>query len=272
MVKIKLDEMRWPEVEELLTKPNVVILPIGATEQHGRHLPLNTDTLSTVHFAEQVANRITDEHGIRVVVAPAIPYGETRGTPPFSQLLPGTISITGDTVIRLIEEVVRSLVSQGFKNILVLSGHLENTTPIAVALRRVSIDFPDAGLYGANWFHLASGAWSQIRKGGKAGAGHSCEKETSICLALQPQNVALDEVVTGTRSFSLPDKYIFPMPAGPVFFHSRVSGTRAGGIMGDPSAATREAGEKLIAAVLDELTEIIVAIAKSEGMKREEKP
>lgn len=271
-MKIKLDEMRWPEVEELLTKPNVVILPIGATEQHGPHLPLNTDTASTVYFAEQVAHRVTEEHSIRVVVAPAIPYGETRGTPPFSQLLPGTISITGDTVVTLIKEVVRSLVTQGFNNILVLNGHLENTTLIAAALRTVSVDFPDAGLYGANWFHLASAAWSQIRKGGKAGAGHSCEKETSICLALQPQNVALDEVVQGTRSFSLPDKYIFPMPAGPVFFHSRVSGRREGGVMGDPSAATKEAGEKLIAAVLDELTEIVVAIAKSEGMKHEEKP
>ena len=101
---MKLDEMRWPEVEELLTKPNVVILPIGATEQHGPHLPLNTDTASTVYFAEQVAHRVTEEHSIRVVVAPAIPYGETRGTPPFGQLLPGTISITGDTVIGLIEE------------------------------------------------------------------------------------------------------------------------------------------------------------------------
>ena len=271
-MKIKLDEMRWPEVGELLTQPNVVILPIGATEQHGRHLPLNTDTMAAAYFAEQVANRVTAEHGIRVVVAPTIPYGEARGTPPFSQLLPGTISITGDTVVRLIAEVVRSLVTQGFKNILVLNGHLENTTLIAAALRRVSLDFPDAGLYGANWFHLASEAWSHIRKGGKAGAGHSCEKETSICLALQPQNVALDEVVKGTRSFSLPDKYIFPMPAGPVFFHSRVSGTRERGVMGDPSAATRESGEKLIAAVLDELTEIVVAIAKSEGMKHEEKP
>lgn len=62
------------------------------------------------------------------------------------------------------------------------------------------------------------------------------------------------------------------MPAGPVFSHSRVSGRREGGVMGDPSAATKEAGEKLIAAVLDELTEIVVAIAKSEGMKHEGKP
>ncbi len=271
-MKIKLEEMRWPEVEELLTQPNVVILPIGATEQHGRHLPLNTDTAATVYFAEQVAHRVTDEHGIRVVVAPTIPYGETRGTPPFSRLLPGTISISGDTVVRLIEEVVRSLATQGFKNILVLNGHLENTTLIATALRRVFLDFPDAGLYGVNWFHLASDAWNQIRKGGKAGAGHSCEKETSICLALQPQNVALDEIVKGTRSFSLPDKYIFPMPAGPVFYHSRVSGTRESGVMGDPSAATKEAGEKLIAVVLDALTEIAVDIAQSEGMKHEERP
>jgi creatinine amidohydrolase len=249
----------------------VAILPIGATEQHGRHLPLNTDTLSAIYFAKQAAEKVTKEHGIRVAVLPSIPYGEARGTPPFSQLLPGTISISADTTMALVEDVVRSLVTQGFKNVLVLNGHLENTSLIAVALRKVSLSFPNAGLYATNWFQLASKAWSEIRKGGKAGGGHSCEKETAICLALEPQNVALDEIILGTRTFSLPEKYVLPMGTGPVYFHSRISGIRAGGHMGDPSISTKETGEKLISAVLEDLTKIVVAIAKSEGKETEER-
>jgi len=166
-MKIRLGDMRWPEVEEVLKKTNVVILPTGATEQHGRHLPVNFDAAVATHIAEQVARRVTEEHEIRVLVAPTIPYGETFGTPPFGKLLPGTIGISGDTTIRLVEEVVLSLLSQGFKNVLVLNGHLENTTPITAALRRASIQFPNAGLYATNWWYLASDVWASICKVGK---------------------------------------------------------------------------------------------------------
>jgi creatinine amidohydrolase len=274
-MKVRLDEMRWPEVEELLKVPNMILLPTGSTEQHGRHLPLNMDIMSAVYLAERVASRVTAEHGIRGVVAPSIPYGEAGGTPPFSRLLPGTISIRGDTAINLFEDVVRSLVTQGFKNILILNGHLENAPLISVALRRVSLDFPDAGLYGVNWFQLATETWSKICKGGKAGGGHACEKETAVYLAIKPENVAMDEVLIGTNYFSLPEKYILPpggaTGAGPVFFHSRISGIRAGGLMADPSSSTAETGEKFISAVLDEITAMVVAIIKSEGMKVEER-
>ena len=124
-MKIRWDEMRWPEIEQLLKVSNVIILPVGSTEQHGRHLPLNTDMFSSVYLAERVAHKVTAEHGIRVVIAPSIPYGEAGGTPPFSKLLPGTISVRGDTIINLIEDVVRSLATQGFKNILFLMAILK---------------------------------------------------------------------------------------------------------------------------------------------------
>jgi creatinine amidohydrolase len=270
--KIRLDEMRSPEVAELLNKPNVVILPVGATEQHSRHLPINTDTFAAAYFADQVAQKVYDEHGIWVLVAPAIPYAEAEGTPPFQKTLPGTISISGETFIRLVEEVVRSIMGQGFRNLLVLNGHLENTHLIGTALRKVSIAEADAGLYAVNWFQLATEAWSRMRKGGKDSGGHSCEKETAFCLVTQPQNVVLQEMVTGTRSLSLSGKYALPMLIGKVFFHSRIGGVREGGLMGDPKAATKEVGEKLIDAVLQDLSEIVVAIARSERIKLEERP
>jgi creatinine amidohydrolase len=271
-MKIRLDEMRSPEVMELLGNPNVVIIPMGATEQHSRHLPVNTDTFAAVYFAEEVAKRVTQEHGIRVVVAPEIPYAEAEGTPPFKKTPPGTISISGDTLVMLVKEVAQSLLAQGFRNVLILNGHLESTHLIGSALRKVHLDNPDAGLYGVNWFQLATDAWGQIRKGGKESGGHSCEKETAFCLVTQPQNVALEEMVNGTRSLSLPGKYALPMLIGKVFFHSRIGGIRESGLMGSPKAATKETGTKLISAVLKDLTEIVVAIARSEGMKWEERP
>ncbi|MFC1979565.1 creatininase family protein [Chloroflexota bacterium] len=271
-MKIRFGDMRWPEIEEVLRKPHVVILPIGSTEQHGRHLPVNFDSYSAMYIGEQAARRVTDEYEIHVLVAPTIPYSETFGRPPFDQLLPGNICISPDTIIRLVEEVTRSLVNQGFKNILVLNSHVENTAPIAVALRKVSIESKDAGLYAVNWFLLASEARSTICKDGKAGLGHACELETAMALAIEPENVRLDAVVKGSQSFSLPEKYITPAPFGPVFYHSRLGGVRVSGVMGDPSTANEETGRKCIAAFVDDLTEIILSIAKSESMTFEEKP
>lgn len=272
MKKIRFGDMRWPEIEEVLTKPNVVILPIGATEQHGRHLPVNFDTFSATHYAEQVARKVTDENNIHVIVAPTIPYGEALGSPPFEVMLPGTISVSSDTVIKVIEDVVRSLVSQGFKNILVLNGHLENTAPISVALRRVNIDFKDAGLYATSSLSLAQESWGKICKGGRADQGHAGERETAIAIAIEPENVELSFTYEGSHVSPLPSKYVMPLAREVVFYHSRKGGVRDSGIhVENPCVATKETGEEIAAAVIVELAEIVVAIVKSEELTHEER-
>jgi len=271
-MKIRFGDMRWPEIDEVLKKRHVVILPIGSTEQHGRHLPVNFDTYSAAYYAEEVARKVTKEHNIHVIVAPAIPYGEAFGSPPFEKLLPGTISVSPDTVINLVEDVVRSLVSQGFKNILVINGHLENAAPISVALRKVNIEFKDAGLYAINSLSLAQPTWEEIRKGGRADQGHAGERETAIALAIEPENVELGIVYQGSHILSLPAKYVTPLSREMVFYHSRKGGVRDSGVhLENPCVATKETGEKCLAAVVDELVEIVVAIAKSEDITHEEK-
>jgi len=265
-MKIKLEDMSWPEIEEALKEPNVAILPTGATEQHGRHLPVNVDSRSATYVAEQAARKVTEEHQIRVLVLPTIYYGETSGTPPFSRAFTGNIGVSVDTYLRMIEEIVRSLVAQGFKNIIVLNGHSENSVPGAAALRKVSIDFPTPSLYAINWFNLGLDTWSNVSKGGAAGAGHSCEKETAVSLAIQPENVQLDKAVKGSRTGILPKKYIAQGPPGAVYYHSHVGGVRNSGIMGDPTMATKETGAEFLSAVVDDLAKIIVEIVKSEGV------
>lgn len=271
-MKTRFADMRWPEIEEVLKKTNVVILPIGSTEQHGRHLPVNFDAYSATYYAEQVARRVTEEHDIRVLVVPTIPYGEALGIPPFEKLLPGTISISTDTVIKVVEDVVRSLVSQGFKNILVLNGHLENIAPISVALRIVNIDFKDAGLFATSSLSLAQESWGKICKGGRADQGHAGERETAVAIAIESENVELSFTYEGSHVSPLPAKYVTPLAREIVFYHSRKGGVRDSGVhLENPGIATKETGEKIIAAVLDELTEIVVAIAKSESMPHEER-
>jgi len=274
MKKIRLGDMRWPEIQEVLKKTNVVLLPIGSTEQHGRHLPVNFDTYYAEYVAEKVARKVTDEHNIHVLVAPTIPYGEAYGTPPFEKLLPGTVNLSGDTVIRLVKDVVQSLVIQGFKNILVFNGHAENNAPIEMALREVNIEFKELkglGLYATGTFLLGGEAWAKISKGGFPAQGHAGERETAVAMAIEPGNVQLGVTYKGSRITSLPAKYATPHRRELVFYQSRIGGVRDSGVQVMDPSATKEMGEKVIATLVDELTEIILGIAKSEGMTHEEK-
>jgi len=273
-MKIKFGDMRWPEIAEVLEKPNVVLLPVGSTEQHGRHLPVNFDTYCVEVYAEQAAKKVTEEHGIRTLVAPAISYGEACGSPPFKEMLPGTITIHPNTMINLLEDVVRSLVAQGFRNILLLNGHMENVGPISVALRNVAIECKDhdLGLYGTSCLSLAREKGSELAKGGRGAQGHAGERETAVAMAIEMENVDTSICYEGSHASSLPPKFIMPLSRGMVFFNSRIGGVRDGGIHVDnPCAATKETGEEIVAAVVEELIEIVIAISKSEGIKHEEK-
>jgi len=279
-MKVNFGDMRWPEIEEVIGKSHVVILPIGATEQHGRHLPVNYDAHSATYLAEEAAKKVTEENDIHVLVAPTIPYGETAGRPPFEKPMPGSISIGLDTLINLIQDVVRSLVMQGFKNVLVLNGHLENGAPIQVALRKVNIEFkdPDLGLYATNSFLMARETWAEVSNLGRAGLGHAGENETAIALNTQPDLVKIDEMYEGFHKSSLIPKYTAPLCGELVFYHSRIGGFRDSGMhMKDvgisnreAADATKEAGKKFIAGIVDEIADILVRIAKSEGMTHQE--
>ena len=269
-MKIKLEEMSWPEVAEVLKQPNVVILPAGSMEQHGLHLPLNVDSSCSAYIAEQTAIKVIEEHKIQVLVAPTVSYGETSSF----RRYPGTIGISLDTLVGMIGDIVRSFMNQGFKNIVVVNGHSGNTIPIAEALRKASVDFPDAGLYAVNWWGLGFDVIPNIRKS-EVGL-HADELETSLSLVIQPENVHMEKAVKDMPSYSLSSRWVVPdLQQSPnrVFYHSRKGFPKrpgeGSGVMGDPTVASRETGEKIIAAVVDDLAKIIVEIVGSEGAHRE---
>ena len=265
-MKIKLDEMTWPEVAEVLKKSNAVVVPVGSTEQHGLHLPLNVDARCATHMAEQAAEKVNDGHQIRVIVAPAITYGETST---FSLAgFTGTIGVSVDTLIRVIEDIAREFITQGFKNIIFVNGHAGNVISINTALKKLSIDYPDAGLYALNWFALGFEVVSEVCK--SKVRMHADEVETSVSLVIQPENVYLDKAVKEYPSYSLSEKWVFPDAFGPsrVFYHSRkkfpIRAKGDAGVMGDATVASKETGEKVIKAVVDNLAEIIVEVVQSE--------
>lgn len=112
-VKNYLPHMSWTEVEDLLTRTDMVIMPVGALEEHGPHLPIGTDILNGLERAKLVAQR-TD-----VLVAPIL----FPGNSPYHLGFPGTISLPAETIQQVFFEAAQSLMRQGFKRFLILNAH-----------------------------------------------------------------------------------------------------------------------------------------------------
>jgi len=263
-MKVKLDEMTWPEVQEMLTKPNVVLLPIGSTEQHGAHLPLNVDSLTATYIAEQAALKVADKYKICVLVAPTIDYADVS----VHKMFPGTVGVKVDTLIRMIVDIIESFLDQGFKNIITLNSHRQNTCSIEAAHRIIADQRPKANLFAVNSVGgLGFDARPGLVKAGLSGQGHALEIETSMYLVMQPQNVYLEKAIIGSRELPLSERYIGASgndQSKGVIYYSGAKGFEKSGTFGDPTMASKEEGEKVLSAIISDLTDIIVQVVKSE--------
>ena len=184
-----LAKRTWPEAAELLTADVVALVPIGSTEPHGPHLPLDTDVTIAEAQARRAAARL-EEAGVATVILPAIPYGVTRWTSGFA----GTIGLRPGTLWALLEDVVASLEEQGVRRVVFCNGHLE---PEHVeVLRGVPLDhqgqddetahvlFPDNTR--RRWAATLGEEFA-------SGECHAGRYESSIVLAADPDAVREDE-------------------------------------------------------------------------------
>jgi creatinine amidohydrolase len=265
-MKLRLSDMRWPEVQELLKGPHAVLIPVGSTEQHGPHLPLSVDSACSTYVAEQAAAKVNAGKQVNVAVAPTIHYVDVSTFESF----PGCIGISPDTEIRLIADIARSFVKQGFKNIIFVNGHFLNIGPINAALHRVSIEYPQAGLFAVDWIGLGAETIMKVRK--SKNCLHADELETSMSLVIQPENVRMDQAVKEVPEFPLSKKWGEPdiYSRNHMLYQSRVKTSCLGkgnGIMGDPTVASKETGEKIAEAVVKDLSQIIMEVVESEGKK-----
>jgi creatinine amidohydrolase len=227
-----LEEMSWKEIEEGLKKTQTVILPVGATEEHGPHLPANTDTLQAVEVAKEVARRRD------VFVVPAVPYGVCRSTRGF----PGTLSISQEALRLLTRDILLALHESGFRKVLVLTGHAggQHMAALEEACGQVTASV-DLRVSLLTDFEFLDGKAETPKD------GHAGEIETSRMLVLR------EELVKGLPSKS------FPVRPRHLILRS-VRHLMGEGIMGDPSKATKEKGRRFmelaIQGVLEALDEL----------------
>jgi creatinine amidohydrolase len=237
-----LDELTTFKLKERLKKHNdtIVILPIGAVEEHGEHLPLNTDSIQPEYIAEQVASEID------ALIAPPIRYGICDTTRNFS----GTISLSFNTFQAFIQEILEELCRTGINNIVILSGHAGrlHMAALRVAAEGVLKSYPKLKIMVLSDYDII---YKYQGEEFSDWDGHAGSVETSRILALRP------ELVTGsgeTFKAEFPQYRILPNPEK--YFPN--------GVMGDPSKASSDSGRKWNELVISELKMLIQQMLEDE--------
>jgi creatinine amidohydrolase len=247
---MRFEELSAPEIEALDRETTVIVLPIGAVEQHGHHMPVGTDSLLAQAVSLDAASRMPG----RVAVMPPPWYGFSAHHMHFA----GTVALQPSTMIALIEDIVASIIAHGFRRILVVNGHGGNSGVIDVAAAQLGHRFHGkARIACLTYFQLARDAIAKLRESKPGGMGHACEFETSMMLHVRPDLVAMDRAVT---------KYPDP---GSCFLTTDLIGSSAvrtyhdfsdlseSGTFGDPSLASAEKGRRFHAAMVDALAAFI---------------
>jgi creatinine amidohydrolase len=243
-------ELRWPQVEAL-DKDTVVVAPLASVEQHGRHLPLLTDTM----LVSEVAARAEAELGEAALWLPPLWLGSAGHHMDF----PGTLSLPVTVYSEVIKSLTRSMLQAGFRRILYLCGHGGNEIPASQALAELASESEEANaalLAVSCYWTLAGTALDPARHGMKQTAlAHACEYETSMMLVTRPNLVAMAEAAAPPAAIET--RWWSSETGGPVNVFKRFRRLTDTGAMGLPAEATAEKGESLLAAVTAEVVRFV---------------
>jgi len=254
-MKIKFEEMRSPEVGELIKKDGMVIIPIGACEEHGRHCPVITDTIQAYRASLDAAVKISKK--IPIAVLPPIWFGYSVAV---LKNWPGTITIKPKVLIDLIYEICRSLIDMGINKILLVNSHGNNPGVMDVAVRSIGDDFKVfpgiTNVY--NWWDDDS--VKKYRKSNIGGVGHAGEIETSLMLYYNTDLVDMsvaDDIDIMKSDLKTSPVEVYSNRKKRMYLSTWYLENSTYGAQGDPTYATKEFGEKIHDKTVDGLCEVI---------------
>lgn len=206
----ELARMTTEEAGAALERARLAIVPIGSLEQHGPHLPLDTDAV----VADALARRISDQLGDDAVLCPLLAYGLSEHHLAF----PGTLTLRPETLLTTMSDLLEGLHHHGMERALIVNGHGGNIDALRLAGRQAR---RDQGMMVASvmWAVLAADVAADHAAGSVY--GHACEVETSVVMALMPERVRIDRLESEAPRHSH-DELTDP-PAGvvdePVWLH-----------------------------------------------------
>ncbi len=220
------------------------VLPVGATEYHGEHLPFGTDSLVSESLAEAVSQRVDG-----LLCLPTLPFGMSRHYSSF----PIALTLSTGTLTSVLKEIMESLNQHGMKRLLIINGHDGNMPAIEAAAREYRTDHPEMKVAVLEaWWVTASELLPKGTFDAWEGLGHGGEGETSIMLRVAPQLVNMSRARGHIPN--LPEhvqvKWLFKEIA-------------PDGVTGDPTKATSEKGILMWQALVDELVDFVQKMDKS---------
>lgn len=253
MTIYRYDELTWPQVNDAARQRKAILIPIGSIEDHGPHLPLNTDNVIVEQVCFEVARRAPDE----ILSLPVLPVGFEDHHMDF----PGSLTSSMETLLAFFSDAAISVARHGFTHIMLVNGHGSNASLVELAARRAVLQTGMVvGAMAGNAAVddvLVRDLIARHRQSTPGGIGHACEFETSVMLYLRPDLVQMDKAA---REMGVPELNYFnwdhPKPAayGWMDWWSRFSRT---GIAGDPTVATREFGELMFNATVERIIELM---------------
>ena len=233
-------DLMWMTMEDVRKEQKAgtpVIVPFGTVEQHGSHLPLSTDTLQASAVASKAAE------SVRVIVAPPVHYGQCSST----RNHPGTVTLSGDTLRSVASDLITSISGQGFKKIVLFSGHagrihMAALREAAEACVQTNSTLKLAVICDLDLVKESSGDLLDTPRDGHAG-----EIETSRMMHLHPDSVG-----------ELPEEEYPQLPVGRVV--PDPENYWPGGVWGNPRAADPEKGRVIVERSAEALAEIVKSL------------
>jgi creatinine amidohydrolase len=238
----------------------VVVIPTATLEDHGHHLPIDTDVRLIETIARGAVQRFNAApgHGAAMLFPTAV-----HGYTPHHMDFPGTVTLRWNVFVESLLDCGRSLCRHGFDRILILNGHGSNAPLVDLAARLINVEYRDAVAMASTLYLTTPESVETLaaqRSSGPGGMSHACELETSLYLALAPERVQMDKAVKEIPEWNENVWSDWP-GAGPLSYMPNWSGLTTSGVMGDPTVATAEKGRILLERAQEEAAGFIAEAA-----------
>jgi creatinine amidohydrolase len=246
----RFNELTRERLNELAPEA-LIVLPVGATEQHGPHLPVGTDSFAIERIAAESAQAASSD--ITTILAPTLPFGSSHHHLPFG----GSFSLSTETYYRVLVELLESLVAGGFRKAFILNGHGGNSELIQLAARDVAranpISVAAAPYWTIGWDALVAAG---IHQQGKL-PGHAGRFETSLVLAMRPELVVEPRPHRDLESTSAEPRAVSPFRAERHGWWKSIDG-----FTDSPDLGTAETGQRALQLIVNEVANAFVAFAR----------
>ncbi|KAF1023512.1 MAG: Creatinine amidohydrolase [Paracidovorax wautersii] len=257
-----LPYLSWTDINALPERDNtVIVLPCGAIEQHGPHLPCSVDSVIASGVIGKALERLPPQ--VHAFAMPPITYGKSDEHLHF----PGTMTLSGPTLLATITEIGESVYRSGFRKLLLANGHGGQPQVLEMAARELRLRHGDFLIVPFGVSRLPSAASSQVSDPERKQAMHAGHSETALMLALAPETVHMARAAASYPPV-FPSKLLSPDGRPACAWVARDFGPS--GVIGDPTTATREQGEQILSTLADSWVQALTDLYRMDWPHRAE--